>query len=245
MDSLVKRVVVEWVLTNGKLPGFEDRVKESQPHWNVVDKPIVVYRGQGGDITYKPKGSPGPGFLVKGIRPILATSKVAPSTLRYASDTCCVFAITLQPGTRYLDVDTVLRGGIDEASMVDIRSICPSEGSWPHADTPIDKMIDAVTKRCEGRTIYRGTDYEEYILPEHEVMVYALEGDVSPTLPTGKKIAGRALFKVSYGPALRGRGRTFRSNTLRRSKNGYRPPRKSQNRRHGKSRHRRHPYADV
>jgi hypothetical protein len=245
MNPLVQRVVAEWVLTNGKLPGFEDRVKESQPHWNVVDKPIVVYRAQGGDITYKPKGSPGPGFLVKGIRPILATSKVAPSTLRYANERCCVFAITLQPGTRYIDVDTVIRGGIDEASMMGIRDMCPSEGPWPHVDTPIHKMKDAVQKRCEGRTIYSGTEYEEIILPEHELMVYALDGDFSPTIPTGKKIAGRALFKVSYGLAVRGRGRTFRTNTLRRSKNGYRPPRKSQNRRDRKSRHRRHPNPDV
>ena len=245
MDPLVKRVVVEWVLTNGKLPGFASRVRESHTHWKVADTPMVVYRAQGGDITYKPRGAPSPDVLVKGIRPVLATSKVAPSTLRYANERCCVFAITLQPGTRYLDVDTVIRGGIDEASMMDIRSICPSEGTWPNSDTPIDKMIDAVKKRCEGRTIYSGTDYEEIILPEHELMVYALDGDFSPTIPTGKKIAGRELFKVSYGPAVRGRGRTFRTNTLRRSKNGYRPPRKSQNRRDRKSRHRRHPYPDV
>lgn len=230
---MLKRVVVEWVLTNGKLPGFEERVKQSYSEWKVVEKPMVVYRAQGGDITHKPRGTPGPGFLVSGIRPVIATSKVAPSTLRYADERCCIFAITLQPGTRYVDVNDILRGGIDESLMNEIRAICPIEGTWPTCNEDVGKMIDAVQKRIDGRTIYKGTDREEYILPEHEVMVYGLEGQFSPSIPTGKKILGRMLLKTTYGPSVQnGRGRTFRSKALRRNKkNGYRPTRKSQNRR--------------
>ena len=224
---------MEWVLTNGKLPGFEERVRQSYPEWKVVEKPMVVYRAQGGDITYKPNGIPGPGFLVSGIRPVIATSKVAPSTLRYANERCCIFAITLQPGTRYVDVNDILRDGIDEVLMNEIREICPIEGTWPTRDADTRKMIERVKQRCDGRTIYKGTDYEEYILPEHEVMVYGLEGQFSPSIPTGKKILGRMLLKTSYGPPVQNaRGRTFRSNALRRNKkNGHRPTRKSQNRR--------------
>ena len=141
---MLKRVVVEWVLTNGKLPGFEDRVKQSYPEWNIVEKPMLVYRAQGGSITYKPKGAPGPGFLVKGIRPILATSKVAPSTLRYANSECCIFAITLEPGTRYVDVNDLVRKGIDESLMNEIREMCPTEGTWPTRDADVVGMLDAV-----------------------------------------------------------------------------------------------------
>ena len=215
---MLKRVVVEWVLTNGKLPGFEQRVRDSYPEWSVVDAPITVYRAQGGNITYKPNGIPGPGFLVNGVRPVIATSKTAPSTLRYAGERCCIFVIKLEEGTRYLDVNQILEDGIDESLMNEIREICPIEGAWPTRDVSPTKMIDAVKKRCEGRTIYQGTDREEYILPEHEVMVYGLEGKFSPSIPTGRKILGRSLFKTNYGPTVQGRGRTFRTKALRRNK---------------------------
>jgi hypothetical protein len=230
---MLKRVVVEWVLTNGKLPGFEERVKQSYPEWNIVEKSMIVYRAQGGDITYKPKGTAGPGYLVSGIRPVIATSKVAPSTLRYANERCCIFVIELLPGTRYVDVNAILRDGIDESLMNEIREICPVEGTWPTRDADTHKMIERVRQRCDGRTVYKGTDYEEYILPEHEIMVYGLEGGFSPSIPTGKKILGRALFKTSYGPSVQNaRGRTFRRKALRRNKkDGHRLTRKSQNRR--------------
>lgn len=232
----MKRVVVEWVLTNGKLPGFRDRVQKSYPEWNVVTSPMLVYRAQGGDITYKPNGTPGPGFLVRGIRPVLATSKTAPSTLRYANERCCIFAITLEAGTRYVDVNEVLRDGIDETLMSEIREMCPTEGTWPTRYESTTKMIDAVKKRCEGRTIYKDTEREEYILPEHEIMVYGLEGNFSSTKPTGNKILGRALFTASYGPSIKGRGRTFRTKALRRNKkDGHRLTRKSKDRRNRRS----------
>ena len=226
--DLKKQVVVEWVLTNGKLPGFEDRVRASYPLWSVVEDRKVVYRAQGGDVTYKPAGSPGPGFMSNGIRPVIATSKTALSTLRYAGSTCCIFAITLMAGTRYLDVSDVLRSGVDETILDKVRELCPLEGTWPTSSTSPAKMLEAVRKRCDGRTVYKGSDYEEIILPEHEIMVYALDGGISATLPTGKRIEGRQLFKVNIG-RVGGRGRTFRTKALRRSKNGYRPPRKSQN----------------
>jgi hypothetical protein len=130
-------------------------------------------------------------------------------------------------------VNEDLRDGIDEILMNEIRELCPIEGPWPTRDESTVKMIDAVKKRCEGRTIYKGTDYEEYILPEHEIMVYGLEGNFSPSIPTGRKILGRMLLKTTYGPSIKGRGRTFRTNALRRNKkNGYRLTRKSKDSRH-------------
>jgi hypothetical protein len=228
----MKRVVLEWVLTNGKLPGFQQRVKDSYPEWKVVENEMIVYRAQGGNITYKPIGTSGPGFLANTIRPVIATSKTAPSTLRYANERCCIFVINLRPGTRYIDVNEVLRGGIDETLMDEIRELCPVKGPWPTRNESTSKMIDAVKKRCDGRVVYKGTDYEEYILPENEVMVYGLEGEFSPSIPTGRKILGRMLLKTSYGSSIKGRGRTFRSKALRRNKkNGYRLTRKSQDRR--------------
>ena len=229
-EDLKKQIVIEWVLTNGKLPGFEERLRASYPYWDVVEERKVVYRSQGGEVTYKPAGTPGPGFMVDGVRPVIATSKTALSTLRYAGKTCCIFAISLMPGTRYIDVDEVLRSDPDETIFNKVRELCPSEGVWPTSSTTVAKMLDALRKRCDGRVVYRGTEHEEYIPPEHEIMVYALDGGISPAVTTGKRIRGRQLFTINFG-RVGGRGRTFRSKTLRRSKNGRRPPRKSQNRR--------------
>lgn len=235
MDTPKKRlqhIVVEWVLTNGKLPGFKERVKESLKDWKTIEVPMVVYRSQGGDITKKPDEAPNPDVLVDGIRPVIATSRVAPSTLRYAGKDCCIFAITLQAGTRYIDIDEVLSGDIDESVMENVREFCPAKGAWPTHDADIKTMITRTKQRCEGRTLYKGTNYEEVILPEHEIMVYGLGGNFSSTTPTGKKILGKALFTVSYGPTAThsGRGRTFRRKAWRRNKkNGYRLTRKSQN----------------
>jgi hypothetical protein len=233
MDSgqdLKKQIVVEWVLTNGKLPGFEERLRESYPYWSVAEARKVVYRAQGGEITYKPHGSPGPGFMVDGIRGVIATSKTPLSTLRYAGKTCCIFAITLMPGTRYLDVDEVLRSDPDATIIDKVRELCPTEGVWPSSSTSVGKMLEAVRKRCSGRVVYRGTGEAEYIPAEQEIMVYALDGGLSRTVTTGRGIYGRQLFKLNFG-RVGGCGRTFRSKTLRRNKNGRRPTRKSQNRR--------------
>jgi hypothetical protein len=222
------RVVAEWVLTNGKLPGFDTRLQHTFPMWSVVGQEgKIVYRAQGGTVTPQVAALPA-SLLQMGIRPVFATSKTPDAIVRYAGTECCMFEIMLQPGTRYIDVNEVLLssgGEIEPTLLKDIRSECPETGAFPTTRTPIPVMRDVIMSRCIGRTKYKGTPREEVIPPEQEIMVDGVHGNVSVPSPI-EPILGKQAFRVVYTPQV-GRGRTFRRKAKRMNKNGHRPTRKS------------------
>lgn len=237
--DLLKQVVAEWVLTNGKLPGFADRVQETLPLWSVLEKPMVVYRAQGGSVTL-PSGTSGPETLSIGVRPVIATSKNSHSILRYAGETCCIFEITLLPGTRYIDVSRTIKFDADDGPALAVKNevlervleMCtpPGSGTWPTSSTSLSAVRLAILTRCAGRTIKKT---EERIPPEMEIMVYGLEGSISAPLPIDRGIEGKKAFAVTYTPPPpAGRGRTFRRKAKRSNKNGRRSTRKSGHKRH-------------
>lgn len=242
MDDSVKLVVAEWVLTNGKLPGFSDRVRQTLPLWNTVGaEGMTVYRAQGGFVA-GPPGSPLPSSLVFGVRPVLATSKDPSVIARYADQIkkCCMFKINLAPGTRYIDVNSAItllnEGGPPTLAITDtildaIRSECPTVGTFPRRTTPLPVMRKAILDRCVGRM---KVTTQEYIPSEQEVMVDGMYGGLTAPAPV-QPIMGFRAFEVAYTPRSIGgsRGRTFRTKAKRMNKNGHRPTRKSKRWRNG------------
>lgn len=240
MDESLERVIVEWVLTNGTLEGFDTRVRDTLPQWDTVGpEGMTVYRAQGGFIE-APSGAPAPSSLVLGLRPVLATSKDPTAIVRYAdkSKNCCIFKIHLAPGTRILDVNRALTfldgnnqstAAIKTSILREIRNECPSTGAFPTNTTPLRVMESVIVDRCIGR-MKRRTG--EYIPPEQEVMVDGKNGTLTQPVPIDP-ISEMQAFEVTYMPNERGgsRGRTFRSKTMRRNKNGRRLTHQSKARR--------------
>lgn len=232
----LKQVIAEWVLTNGKLPGFEERMNATLPMWSIVGKHgMTVYRAQGGFIL-PPSSSMEANVITDGVRPVIATSKTIGAIDRYARSDCCIFEIKLQPGTRYLDVNqTVMfldkeKGnpalGIKNAVLSRITGMCPVSGSFPSIDTPLFKLREIILDRCTGRVKGLGTESVEYIPSEQEIMVDGMQGTFSKAIPIEAK-NGKQAFQVTYGPRKGGRGRTFRRKAKRSNKNGRRFTRKS------------------
>jgi hypothetical protein len=100
-----KPFVLEYILTNGALPGFKERLETSKESWKTVTTPFTVYRGQG----HTKPGIPVPPNTVKNniknsVRPVISTTKNITNALQFTDQQgCCIFEITVQPGIRYLD----------------------------------------------------------------------------------------------------------------------------------------------
>ena len=216
MDGL-KQVIAEWVLRNGKVPGFADRVKASLPLWNKVGpKGMIVYRAQGGNVTQAVPGS-SPNTIILGARPVLATSKTPGAITRYAGESCCIFEIYLAPGTRYIDVNAMVTFrdkdgnmalGIKNAVLEEVRKECPEFGTFPTKDTTLPEMRKAILDRCNGRGKFIGTLDAEYIPAENEIMVYA-DGVLSDPAPI-PKILNKDAYWYEFRPNVRGGGKTIR-----------------------------------
>jgi hypothetical protein len=235
----LKQVIAEWVLTNGKLPGFEERMTTTLPLWSVVGPDgMTVYRAQGGFVLPH-SSSMQPNVITDGVRPVIATSKTIGAINRYAGSECCIFEIKLQPGTRYLDVNQTVtfldadRGkpalGIKNAVLSRITEMCPASGSFPSTNTPLFKLREIILDRCNGRVKGLGTESVEYIPSEQEIMVDGIQGTFSKATPIEPK-NGKQTFQVTYGPRKGGRGRTFRRKAKTSNKNGHRFTRKSKHR---------------
>ena len=106
MDAL-KLVLLEWIVTNGSLPGFVYRLEESKNMWDTVPSTgMIVYRGQGHTIAGIPLRE-APTNLKIGVRPVLATTKTKDVAIRYMGKDCCLFEIYVSPGTQYVDTRQV------------------------------------------------------------------------------------------------------------------------------------------
>lgn len=241
----LKRVIAEWVLTNGRLPDFENKVRASRETWDKVGKGgTIVYRGQGGKIPNE--SGKLPAELAVGIRPVLATSTSPGSVLPYVGPDCCIFRIKLEEGTRIVNVtDKVtflnekneMTLGIKKGILTDIAKHCTPEnwtGQWPTEHTPYPPLKEEILARCYGRDKYgKDGELKSSIPPENEVMVYFLDGTVSDPVPAEDRINKKKVYDVTYTPPppsggrRSSRGRTFRRTSKRRNKNGRRSTRKS------------------
>jgi hypothetical protein len=227
MGDPVKEVIAEWVLTNGSLPGFQQKVFDTHTSWDRIGpEGLTVYRGQGGKIENV--SGELPSSLKIGVRPVLATSVSPASVVPYAGADCCIFRIKLLEGTRILGVKKTVTNAEDAEALYIKKDIltkvakrCKPEswtGRWPNPSTPYGLLKEAVLNRCAA---------------EDEIMVYFMEGTVSDPVQASDTIEGKLVYDVTYTPSTKGGrrcGRTFRTKTLRRNKHGSRFTRQSKHR---------------
>jgi hypothetical protein len=231
MDA-VKLLIFEWVITNGSLPGFAERLDATKPLWKTVEADMTVYRGQGHSKKGIPMVGAVPPNLLKGdIRPIISTSKERASVIEYAGADCCIFQIVLKPGVKYLDIEPMF------------TSTSPSTGERYIYVAP--EIVDGLKARVPNTPEYANywikprtpsgaliQFFKRNIQKEHEVMV--LGGGVFVE-PVSLKGAKPEVLITSYSPKAAGRRvQTFRRKPKSRS-NGRGPARKPATRRYRKS----------
>ena len=105
MDPM-NALIVEWVLSCGSLPGFNERLEATKASWSISAEPFTVSRGQG----HSKKGIPSlssPQTLQSTIRPLISTSRSRDSSIKYTGPDCCLFKINVQPGVRFIDIEAV------------------------------------------------------------------------------------------------------------------------------------------
>jgi hypothetical protein len=226
MDDSVKRVAVEWVLTNGVLPGFKERLDASLPSWaSVGDEELTVYRSHGHSKAGIVRLMDDPSQLRSGLRPVLATSLDLNAVKEFAGDDCCIFVIHLRSGVRYLDITAAIADA-PNSLFEEMRKVSSEAGRWPHARFPIRVLRQMLNERVHGIPGKK--------LPEKELLVYE-NGEFSGRTEVAP-IDGKRTFELAYQPKVGGRrGRTFRTKTLRRNKHGRRSTRQSKH--HVRDRH--------
>lgn len=211
MDDL-KEVVTEWVLTNGKLPGFAERLTATLPKWSIVGpEGMVVFRGQGGDRIQK-SGDAQTNEIEPAVRPVLAASKTPYSVPKYTGKDCCVFKITLKPGIRYIDVNALLVFrepiglgkrvlGVKNSVIESILQRCNSSGPGWNSTTPPIVARKAILERCIGNhEIMSDGRLNFKVLPENEIMIDGLQGVFLNKKPICPMILEMVTYTVDYVP---------------------------------------------
>lgn len=236
MGDAVTRLAVEWVLTNGTLPGFKERVDASLSTWKTVGpEGMTVYRAHGHTKPGIVCLNSDPTQLCSGVRPVLATSKDLNVVKEFAGPACCIFFIKLQPGVRYLDITEATTGVLDNNAIFEdlLQLSCEEPKKWPCSKNerfPTRGLKSIFSDRVLGKP---GK------LPEQEVLVYE-NGAFEEKTPGEPTPEGVRTFNVNYAPKVGGRrvsrGRTFRRTSRRRNKkNGGRLTRQSKH--HVRDRH--------
>jgi hypothetical protein len=205
MAATVQALVFEWVLTNGSLPGFADRVNATKHLWPVTPEPQrIVWRGHG---RVKP-GIPqlaAPNSLRSDVRPVISTSEVKESAAVFGGDDCCLYQIVVKPGVRYLDVETVGAGYIPSYVVDYVKSLIPEDRKgFTSRATPTMKLISAFKTR---------------IAKEHEILLEG-GGIFADPVSFGESVPKE--FHTSYQMRAGGRRRTRRTvKTIRMKKGEY------------------------
>ena len=200
MAATVQALVFEWVLTNGSLPGFADRVNATKHLWPETPEPQrIVWRGQG---RVKP-GIPqlaAPNSLRSDVRPVISTSADKASAAVFAGEDCCLYQIVVKPGVRYLDVETVGAGYIPSYIVDYVKSRIPEDRKgFISRATPPMKLISAFKTR---------------IAKEHEIL---LEGGGVFADPVSFSESVPKEFHTSYQMKAGGRRRGSSSRRTRRT----------------------------
>ena len=186
MVDPLKSFVFEWVITNGSLPGFAERLEATKPLWQTVTEEMTVWRGQG----HAKKGIPSlgpPNVLSTGMRPVISMSKDRASVTEYAGADCCIFKIVLKSGVKYLDIESIFTPEDDyDALADDVRK--KASGSWVKPNTPRKVLVAFFMKNMSK---------------EHEIIVLG-DGSFSDPVSEGGK---PEVFTTTYSPKTAGRRR--------------------------------------
>lgn len=156
MDNNLETFIVEYVLTNGILKGFNRRLEQIKNQFSIADKPFFVYRGQG----HSKKGIPilgnTPFVLRTDIRSLISTTKDFNSSLAFTnsknmkSSICCVFKINIFPGIQYLDlIEFINKINIDNIQKFkDIKLLeDPENLQWPTNKMPNSRLLQICHER--------------------------------------------------------------------------------------------------
>jgi hypothetical protein len=155
---------------------------------------------------------------VDGVRPILATTKSIETAKRYMGRECCFFEIQVAPGIRYIDTNNLFTfPDRDTGELVTNVSNEAIDKLLALAESmPNSFWLKKAILRGTGRWVVR-TLFLQRVRDEEEVMIDGTQGGFTVT---------PHMFKARY--TTKGRGRTLRRTSNRRSKNGRRSTRKSQ-----------------
>ena len=147
MDPL-QQIAFEWVLTNGSLPGFVERLHATKHLWPKTQENMVVWRGQG---TTAKKGIPvieDPHILLANARPVISTSTEYNAAREYSGEECCLFKIIVLPGVRYINIKDLFSDDIDPNLIRHLKTLIPEDvKGFISRKTPSFKMVDLFSKR--------------------------------------------------------------------------------------------------
>lgn len=156
MAGTVSALVFEWVLTNGSLPGFADRVRETKHRWTKNESDFTVWRGQGKAKRGIPQLAD-PSSLLSDVRPVISTTTNKESALVFGEKDCCLYQIVVKPGVRYLNIEEVGKGFISPTVVDYVRSLIPEyRTGFTSRKTPNMSLIKAFKTR---------------IAKEHEILI--------------------------------------------------------------------------
>jgi hypothetical protein len=200
--------MIEYILTNGYLPGFQDRFDSSLPEWQVSDESFTVYRGHG----HVKKGierhvGVSTNTLKNSVRPIISTSRNKDFIIHKFTDyetkqegICCLFQISVAPGIRFLDFDSIPSEYITISSIKKFmelkKTADPEDLIWPSYKLPSKRLLDIVLKR---KIIE-----QEIVLDGHQGS-FVIREDTEETANNGRPI--RVKY-VTYKPKSGGRRKT-------------------------------------
>jgi hypothetical protein len=240
VHKYLKPIVLEWIVTNGSMIGFAERLEQTKKFWSVVGpEGMKVYRGQG----HTKPGIPSvgdPEKLEDGLRPVIATSSSQESAIRYAGPKCCLFEIALDPGTRYIDVKNLFTFP-DKDTHKDVTAVSNatiSEMAVHVAGMPPNYWLQKAIKNGSIQGVVRSV-FNTRVNSELEIMVDGSQGkfDVTP-VEHFKTFSARYTRKGGRVPSLRRR-------TRRKNKNGRRSTYKSKDGRNRRARHRRDSHDEL
>ena len=212
----LKKFALEWILTNGIMPGFEERLKEVLPHWNVTEESRIVWRGQHSAENSKNKKT----VMILGsnhtnlrtdLRPVISTSKYKEVALKFAGKSGILFEINVMRGVHFLDIHHVLssldfsvceegRSRKDQEKselfvLLDaVRQFFPEEGTLKKR-TPRQSLCKTILKRLEEHEILlEGGGAREYRLAVEDIESPILSGSALYTQYLAEKIPDTDIF---------------------------------------------------
>jgi hypothetical protein len=182
--DVIKNLIVEYILTNGTLPGFDVRFDETLEYWETSDEPFLVYRGHGSSKKgIKRLEGIAVNELKNSVRPIISTSKDKEIVIKKFTDyaekkegICCFFEITVEPGIRFIDFSKI---PTDYFNINSIRTfmnmkkeIDPENKLFPNQKFPYSKLLDILKTRKDT---------------EQEVILDGMQGTFTPVEDTENK----------------------------------------------------------
>jgi hypothetical protein len=147
----VKQLVIEYILTNGTLPEFQERLELSKPFWKTATEPFIVYRGQGHEkAAFEKPQNTNKTNIKNAARPVISTSKNINSVLEFTDKQgCCIFEITVDPGIQFLDFTEITDITENDIAvfMAVKKQLDPEDKIWPFAHLPLRVLLSILNTR--------------------------------------------------------------------------------------------------